>query len=204
MFAVNVKGAFFTMQYATPLLNMRHPERCLSSRKVLYNKFMCGECRDSEYVLIENEEKVMFDINHQVGIKASPEKIYEALTTNEGLSEWWTNDTSGAGDVGSIIEFRFNGGGPDFTVTALIPNETVKWTHSGSIPEAWVGTVITFNLRVDNEQTFVRFTHSNWQESSDFMAHCNTKWAVFLLSLKSSLETNLGQPFPNDIQIDHS
>ncbi len=146
----------------------------------------------------------MFDINHQVGIKASPDKVYEALTTNEGLSKWWTNDTSGAGDVGSIIEFRFNGGGPDFTVFELIPNETVKWRHSGSMPEAWMGTEITFSLRVDNEQTFVRFTHSNWKEASDFMAHCSTKWAVFLISLKSSLETNVGRPFPNDIQIDHS
>ncbi len=146
----------------------------------------------------------MFDINHQVGINASPEKIYEALPTNEGLSEWWTNDTSGAGKVGSTIEFRFNGGGPDFTVSELIPNKTVKWRHSGCMPEAWMGTEITFNLRVDNEQTFVRFTHSNWKESSDFMAHCSTKWAVFLISLKSALETNVGRPFPNDIQIDHS
>jgi len=146
----------------------------------------------------------MFDINHQVGIKASPKKIYEALTTNEGLSKWWTNDTSGAGDIGSVIEFRFNGGGPDFQVSELILNETVKWKHSGSTPEAWVGTEITFNLRVDNEQTFVRFTHSNWKISSDFMAHCSTKWAVFLISLKSALETNVGQPFPNDIKIDHS
>jgi len=146
----------------------------------------------------------MFDINHQVGIKASPEKIYEALTTNKGLSEWWTNDTSGAGEVGSVIEFRFNGEGPDFTVSELIPNETVKWRHSGCMPEAWTGTEITFKLRVDKEQTFVRFTQSNWNESTDFMAHCSTKWAVFLISLKSYLEGNNGRPFPNDIQIDHS
>ena len=59
----------------------------------------------------------MFEISHRVGIDASPEEIYKALTTDDGLVQWWTNDITGAGDVGSIIKFRFNGGGPDFAVT---------------------------------------------------------------------------------------
>ncbi|WNC68842.1 SRPBCC domain-containing protein [Thalassotalea nanhaiensis] len=146
----------------------------------------------------------MSDINHQVGIKATPEAIYELLTTNSGLSQWWTNDVSGAGSVGSIIKFRFNGGGPDFAVTQLTPNKSVIWKHVGNIPEAWMGTNISFQLRVEGDQTFVRFTHSNWKEQSNFMAHCSTKWAVFLLSLKEVLETDKGKPFPNDIHIDHS
>ena len=147
---------------------------------------------------------IMNEINHKVGIKSSPEKIYELLTTNSGLSKWWTNDISGAGGVGSIIEFRFNGGGPDFSVSELIPNEIVRWKHSGSIPESWIETEILFKLQFEDKQTFVRFTHSNWKESTDFMAHCSTKWAVFLLSLKDAAETGQGKPFPNDIQIDHS
>ena len=65
----------------------------------------------------------MAEINHRVGIKASPEKIYKALTTNNGLAQWWTNDISGTGEVGSIIEFRFNGGGPDFDISELVPNK---------------------------------------------------------------------------------
>jgi uncharacterized protein YndB with AHSA1/START domain len=146
----------------------------------------------------------MTDIHHRVGIKASPEKIYEALTTNDGLTRWWTNDVSGAGEVGSTIEFRFNGGGPDFTVTKLIPNKTVCWQHSGNMPEPWMGTDISFQLELTENQTFVRFTHANWKESSDFMAHCSTKWAVFLLSLKDALETGKGKPFPIDVPIDCS
>jgi hypothetical protein len=67
-----------------------------------------------------------------------------------------------------------------------------------------VGTEILFQLETEQDQTFVRFTHSNWQETTDFMAHCSTKWAVFLLSLKNVLETGKGNPFPNDVQIDHS
>lgn len=146
----------------------------------------------------------MHSIHHRVGIKAPAEAVYNALTTNEGLATWWTTDTTGAGDVGSTIAFRFNGGGPDFTVVQLLPNELVRWKHSGEIPGPWVGTEIQFHLQLEREQTFVRFSHSGWQDASDFMAHCSTKWAVFLLSLKESLEGEKGRPFPDDIQIDHS
>jgi uncharacterized protein YndB with AHSA1/START domain len=146
----------------------------------------------------------MSDIIHQVGIKAPAEKIYGLLTTDNGLSQWWTNDVSGAGEIGSVIEFRFNGGGPDFTVAELIPNKLVRWTHSGAMPEAWMGTEILFQLREDGAQTFVRFSHTNWKEPTDFMAHCSTKWAVFMLSLKDCAETGKGKPFPDDIPIDYS
>lgn len=146
----------------------------------------------------------MYAIIHRVGINASAETIYKALTTDKGLSKWWTNDVYGAGDVGSIIQFRFNGDGPDFKVTELIEHKLVRWQHKGDIPDAWRATEICFELHVESAQTFVSFSHYNWQKSSDFMAHCNTKWAVFLLSLKDVAEGGQGQAFPRDIQIDHS
>ncbi len=146
----------------------------------------------------------MTTINHRVGIQTTPEKIYAALTTNAGLSSWWTSDTTGAGKIGSIIKFRFGEAGPDFQVAELIKNELVRWQHSGTMPEAWMGTEIVFELKPENGQTFVNFSHANWKAPSDFMAHCSTKWAVFMLSLKDALETGKGQPFPDDVQIDHS
>ena len=146
----------------------------------------------------------MAEINHRVGIKAKPAAIYQALTTDSGLATWWTSETSGAGAVGSTIEFRFNETAVQFTVAELIPDKLVRWTHSGDIPDGWVGSEIIFLLQPEADQTFVRFTHGNWQAVSDFLGHCSTKWAVFLLSLKAALETGTGQPFPNDIQIDHS
>lgn len=32
------------------------------------------------------------------------------------------------------------------------------------------------------------------------MSHCNTKWAVFLMSLKSLIETGKEQPSPDDLK----
>ena len=35
------------------------------------------------------------------------------------------------------------------------------------------------------------------------MHHCGTRWAVFLMSLKSLVETGKGSPDPNDVKIDN-
>ena len=145
----------------------------------------------------------MANIIHKIGIFCSPNEVYKLLTTDEGLSKWWTTDTSGAGDVGSIIEFRFNGMGPDFEVIDLQPDSLVRWKHSGEIPDAWMGTEVSFELSNVGKQTYLLFKHSNWKEQTEFMGHCSTKWAVFLLSLKAAIETGKGNPHPYDLHIDH-
>ena len=144
----------------------------------------------------------MAEIKHRIGIRASAAEVYQKLTTDQGLSSWWTADTKGAGGPGSIIKFRFGNDGPDFEVAELILNRLVRWRHSGKMPEDWMGTEICFQLAEDEKQTIVLFSHYNWQHCDDFLAHCSTKWAIFLMSLKASLEAGNGNPFPDDIHID--
>lgn len=144
----------------------------------------------------------MAEIRHRVGVKGSAAQVYQLLTTDEGLSKWWTTDTRGAGEVGSIIEFRFGGAGPDFEVIELIPDRRVRWRHSGDMPPAWMGTEILFELDQDKMQTILNFRHSNWQKADEFLAHCSTKWGVFIMSIKSCIETGRGQPYPDDVHVD--
>lgn len=35
----------------------------------------------------------MADIRHNVTIKVAPEKVYEAITTQAGLTAWWCKQT---------------------------------------------------------------------------------------------------------------
>ncbi|GAA0685669.1 SRPBCC domain-containing protein [Kitasatospora atroaurantiaca] len=141
----------------------------------------------------------MVDILHRVGITATPEKVYEALTTVDGLAAWWTTDTSGDGD--GVLKFRFgNVGGFDMKVLDLQPNARVLWEVVDG-PAEWVGTTVSFDLAQDGEWTIVMFAHAGWREPVEFMNHCSTKWATFLMSLKSLVETGTGAPHPHDVQI---
>jgi len=144
----------------------------------------------------------MAEIRHRVGIGGSAADIYRLLTTNQGLGQWWTRDTSGAGEVGSIIRFRFGNDGPDFEVIELIPDQLVRWRHSGKMPGDWIGSEIVFELEQQNHQTILLFSHYNWEQSSSFLAHCSTKWGIFMMSIKSCIETGVGHPYPNDVHID--
>jgi len=144
----------------------------------------------------------MVDILHKVGIKSSPLGVYNALATREGLSGWWTKDTQWDGKVGSVISFRFGDRGfIDVKVVELDPAKRVLWQVVDG-PADWIGTKISFDLVQDDDFTLVFFKHQGWKEPVEFMHHCSTKWAVFLLSLKSLLEAGKGAPAPNDIKLD--
>ena len=145
----------------------------------------------------------MVDILHRVGIKSSsPDETYKALATREGLAAWWTNDTQGESKVGGVLQFRFKAGGFDMKVLELQPGKRVLWQVVEG-PEEWIGTKVAFDLKQDDGYTTVLFKHQGWKEPVEFMHHCSTKWAVFLLSLKSLVETGKGAPAPNDTKIDN-
>jgi hypothetical protein len=147
-------------------------------------------------------ESTMVDILHKVGIKSSSQDdVYKALTTVEGLSGWWTNDTRGESKVGGVLQFRFHAGGFDMKVLELHPARHVLWQVVEG-PKEWIGTKISFDLNQQGDWTIVLFKHQGWKEPVEFMHHCSTKWGVFLLSLKSLLETGKGAPHPNDIKLD--
>ncbi len=147
-------------------------------------------------------ESSTVDILHKVGIRSSSQNdVYKALTTLEGLAGWWTNDTRGESTVGGVLQFRFHAGGFDMEVVELHPDRHVLWQVIDG-PKEWIGTRISFDLKQQGDWTIVLFKHRGWKEPVEFMHHCSTKWAVFLLSLKSLLETGKGAPHPNDIKLD--
>jgi uncharacterized protein YndB with AHSA1/START domain len=148
-------------------------------------------------------ETQMPDILHRVGIKSSPSDAYKALTTIDGLSRWWTNDTQGENEVGGVIKFLFKPRGFfDMKVLELDPGKRVLWEVVDG-PEEWIGTRVSFDLKQEDEWTILLFKHHGWKEPVEFMHHCSTKWAVFLLSLKSLVETGKGNTYPDDIKIDN-
>jgi hypothetical protein len=142
------------------------------------------------------------DILHKVGIKSSSQNdVYKTLTTVEGLSAWWTNDTQGESNVGRVLLFRFGAGGFDMKVLELQPAKRVLWQVVDG-PEEWIGTKISWDLKQEDDWTIILFKHEGWKEPVEFMHHCSTKWGVFLLSLKSHLETGKGAPYPHDVKLD--
>ena len=145
------------------------------------------------------------DILHRVGIQSSPETVYNALSTREGLAAWCTTATQGESKVGGVIKFRFSAdgseiGGFDMKVLQLHPASCVEWQVIDG-PADWIGTTIRFDLKQDGDYCLLLFKHQGWKDPVEFMHHCSTKWATYLMSLKSLIETGKGRPNPDDVRI---
>ena len=144
----------------------------------------------------------MPDIRHRVVISAPLKSVYEEVATTKGLSEWWTRGgVRGHSSEGSKVEFYFGSPEPAavMEVTRLDPEGHVSWSCIEGADE-WVGTTLSFELSHKDDETVVLFTHAGWRDPSEFMAHCSARWAYFLLSLKSLVETGKGTPFPEDLK----
>ncbi len=143
----------------------------------------------------------MPDILHRIEIKSSPNDTYRALATREGLAGWWTTDTQGNCKVGGVIEFRFGTRGRiDMKVLELEAARRVLWQVVDG-PKEWIGTKVSFDLKQDGDFTAILFKHQGWKEPVEFMHHCSSKWALFLMSMKSLVESGKGAPYPDDVHI---
>src|SRR5512135_274575 len=138
----------------------------------------------------------MPDILHRIGVNAPPDRVFGALSTLEGLRRWWVVETTGDTTTGGLIDFGFC----EMQVLRSEPGSLVHWRCTRG-PAEWVGTEVSFRLEWRDEQTFVLFKHAGWREAVEFMHHCSTKWATFLLSLRDWVERGEGRPSPYDVKI---
>ncbi|HEV8246860.1 MAG TPA: SRPBCC domain-containing protein, partial [Polyangiaceae bacterium] len=104
-------------------------------------------------------------------------------------------------DLGGVIEFHFGTRGYFKTkILELAPSKRVVWRVIEG-PEEWIGSKISFDLNQDGDEATVFFKQQGWKVQTEFMHHCSTKWAIYLMSLKSLMETGKGSPNPNDTHI---
>lgn len=156
----------------------------------------------------------MPNIRHELFIGAPVEKVYQAITSQEGLSAWWTPQTTASPAIGSILRFSFGAEYfKEMEVTALEPFELVTWNCRAGFHE-WVGTDISFRLFAGDRDSLLKahpeaagqivdggvllkFEHNNWREDTAMYAECNYTWGQFLRSLKLFCQTGKGTPWPN-------
>lgn len=138
----------------------------------------------------------MKKILHAVEIKVPRSKVFDAITTQEGLSNWWTTKVTVEEGVGGLIDFRFVADfNPDMKVTHLEPDCAVHWQCAGG-HDNWLDNTFSFELNDKDENTLLMFTQVYARELSDEVyGTYNFNWGYYLDSLKAYCETGMGKPF---------
>jgi uncharacterized protein YndB with AHSA1/START domain len=135
------------------------------------------------------------NIMHEIKIKATPEQVFQALTTLEGLKGWHSAQADGAGSAGGLLTFR-HADAPTFRweVTESVPGKRVAWKCAAG-PGDSPGTTVSFDLSpMADGRTLVAMEHQGWPGTHGNYRKCNTYWGVLLHHLKQYVET--GAPGP--------
>ncbi len=123
----------------------------------------------------------MHDIMHLIKIYAASERVYRAITTADGIREWWTRDAAIEPRVGAAGEFGFYAKRfvAKLTVEELDPVARVRWKVTNL---AWQGNDIEFNLKTDGNGTNLLFAHRGFPRADEGFASATTRWGFYLLS----------------------
>jgi uncharacterized protein YndB with AHSA1/START domain len=143
-------------------------------------------------------------------VDAAPARVYEALTTREGIDAWWGRAVTGGSARGDVVELDHGlGAVMRMRVTEAVPGERVVWqcesefTDPGNPATEWRGTRIAFELAPVGDAaerawmrdragigpggTVLRFRHDGWPEGARWLGFCASAWGVTLAGLAASL-----------------
>lgn len=141
----------------------------------------------------------MPDILFEVPINAPADKLYQALTDQQGLRSWWTQAANAQPKVGTVSEFSFYNGGVNLhlEVDQLEANQRVVWKAVSGVPD-WPGTSITWDLVPTETGTKLLFGHLNFASVEGSLPYTGYNWAWYIISLKKYVETGVGSPHTGD------
>lgn len=135
-----------------------------------------------------------FDIVHSIDIATTPERLYEALTTQKGIAGWWTPDVKAEPVVNSVNELNFQGTTLKFRVDKLEPARHVAWS-SMDVPPQWEDTRVLFDITPDGDMVNLKFSHAGFTSLEGDFGITSYSWAQYVRSIKLLLETGEGEPF---------
>ena len=139
-------------------------------------------------------------IEREVYVEASPEVVFEVVSSPDHLKEWWPDDARYEPVPGATGEIVF--GDPDgdgtvvaFTVVDARPPHTFsfRWTHpAGDEAREGNSLLVTFDLTPSRGGTLLRMTESGFREmgwevavlEQQYQEH-GTGWDFYLPRLTS-------------------
>jgi uncharacterized protein YndB with AHSA1/START domain len=138
-------------------------------------------------------------IRHQTYIQATPEKVYDTITSGAGWNAFFTQATEVDPKAGGKIVFRWKNYGPNFYTTEA-EGKVLNAERPGQFIFEWypVGretpTRVCFDLQAAYGGTVVRLSEDGYPdtpEGRDMILECAAGWAEALTLLKFYIESGI-------------
>lgn len=142
----------------------------------------------------------MADIIQQFPIKATRQRVFDAVSTPAGLNVWWTQRCAGIPKEEAEYELWF---GPEYDWRAVVSRCVAGSEFELEIVSAqedWLGTRVGFVLDEQDGVTQVYFQHLGWPAANEHYRVSNHCWAMYLRLLRRYLEH--GEVVPYETRLD--
>ncbi|HVE39821.1 MAG TPA: SRPBCC domain-containing protein [Planctomycetota bacterium] len=146
---------------------------------------------------MNDDRKPVKVLTFSVDLSASPEDVWKALSTAEGLQNWFPQaaKVDGSG-VGSVVTFSF---GPEMTwptnVVAWDPGKHLRWGHEDMMGPG-TAMLVDFYISSEGGKTRVRLVQSAFGASDawdNLFEGTEPGWTYFLYNLRLYLEKHPGK-----------
>lgn len=135
----------------------------------------------------------MKEIRHFLRIRVKPDVVFRALTTEEGIKGWWTEEAErkeGVWQVSFMGEHY-----SELKVVEEAIDRKVVW--EGLMDDPWKKTRIGFDFEAEGDNTTImRLCHSGFPDDTDLemIDNMNYNWGRFMFGLKTFCETGRAWP----------
>jgi uncharacterized protein YndB with AHSA1/START domain len=143
----------------------------------------------------------MADILQDFPIRATPDRVFAAVSDPARLDQWWTLRSTGEPTVGATYELDF---GPRYQWRAVVERAIPGSAFALRLTVAdsdWLQTVVEFELSPSKSGTQVRFAHRGWPDVNEhcrISTHC---WALYLRVLRRHLEYGETVPYDKRLEV---
>lgn len=127
-------------------------------------------------------------ICHDVEIISTPDHLYHAITSAEGLEKWWVLHAVGIPAIGEEYSLYFS---PEYDWRAKVidceANKYIEWKLTVA-DEDWMDTKLAFTIIERENKCLLRFEHRAWKDTNDHFRRTSYCWGQYLRCLKEYIE----------------
>lgn len=133
----------------------------------------------------------MYTIIHNFTIQSNAEKVFEAISTPEGLNNWWTLKCSGKPALNEEYNLNFTDEYDWYAkISKFEENKLIEFSMIKAMDD-WMSTRFGFELTGEGNQTNVHFYHTNWREQNKEYGVTSYCWANLLRQMKDYIEKGI-------------
>jgi uncharacterized protein YndB with AHSA1/START domain len=131
-----------------------------------------------------------------VDVDASPQEVWNALTTAKGLQNWFPQAATVEGTgVGSVVTFTFGEMSWPTNVVGWEPGKHLRWGHDDMMGPG-TAMLVDFYITTEGGKTRLRLVQSAFGASDawdNLFEGTEAGWTYFLYNLRIYLEKHLGK-----------